>query len=54
MPAFRRLAIMPLPVIAIPPSPPLRGGEGTLVQFSSDDFEHAGEIMHDVIVPEAD
>src|ERR1700730_14688003 len=24
------------------------------VQFSSDDFEHAGEIMHDVIVPEAD
>jgi hypothetical protein len=23
-------------------------------QFSSDDFEHAGEIMHDVIVPEAD
>jgi hypothetical protein len=35
---------------------PLRpkGGEGTLVQFSSDDFEHAGEIMHDVIVPEAE
>jgi hypothetical protein len=24
------------------------------VQFSSDNFEHAGEIMHDVIVPEAD
>ena len=24
------------------------------VQFSSDDLDHAGEIMHDVIVPEAD
>ena len=23
-------------------------------QFSSDDIEHTGEIMHDVIVPEAD
>ena len=35
------------------PSLSARGAERAL-QFSSDDFEHAGEIMHDVIVPEAD
>jgi hypothetical protein len=36
----------------------LKGREGmsalSRAQFSSDDFEHAGEIMHDVILPEAD
>src|SRR5438445_5703458 len=36
----------------MPPSLPLRAERAS--QFSSDDFEHAGEIMHDVVVPEAD
>jgi hypothetical protein len=46
-------AHLTLPLRGPLPLPP-KGGEGKLVQFSSDDFEHAGEIMNDVIVPEAD
>ena len=53
-------AHLTLPVAAATGPLPLRpkGGEGmstlSRVQFSSDDFEHAGEIMRYVIVSEAD
>ena len=47
-------AHLTLPVAVATGPLPLRPRAERAFQFSSDDFEHAGEIMHDVIVPEAD